>query len=65
LPEAADVRIDVYNILGSRVTTLVDRKLEAGYHQVIWDAPNVASGLYLVQMKAGGFVHTRKAFLLK
>jgi len=65
LPEIADVRIDVYNILGSRVTTLINRKLEAGYHTVIWEAQNVASGLYLVQMRAGGFVHTRKAFLMK
>jgi hypothetical protein len=65
LPEATRVRIDVYNILGSRVTTLMDRNLDAGYHRVIWDAVNVASGLYLVQMKAGGFVHTKKAFLLK
>ncbi|TKJ41291.1 hypothetical protein CEE37_06395 [candidate division LCP-89 bacterium B3_LCP] len=65
LPENSHVRIDVYNILGSRVTTLVDRGLEAGYHNIQWNAPSVASGLYLIQMKAGGFVHTRKAFLLK
>ncbi len=65
LPEATQVRIDVYNILGSRVTTLIDRNLPAGYHNVTWDAPNVSSGLYLVQMKAGGYVHTKKAFLLK
>ncbi|MBU0520099.1 T9SS type A sorting domain-containing protein [bacterium] len=65
LPDVANVRIDVYNILGSKVTTLIDKQLKAGYHTVIWDAPNVASGLYLVQMRAGGFVHTRKAFLMK
>lgn len=65
LPEAANVRIDVYNILGSRVTTLIDQTLNAGYHSVVWSAPNIASGLYLVQMKAGGYVHTNKAFLLK
>ena len=65
LPEASRVRIDVYNILGSRVITLIDRKLDAGYHHVTWEAPHIASGLYLVQMKAGGYVHTKKAFLLK
>ncbi len=65
LPEASHVQIDVYNILGSRVTTLIDKKLTAGYHNIVWDAPTIASGLYLVQMKAGGFVHTKKAFLLK
>jgi len=65
LPEASPVRIDIYNILGSRVTTLMDRYLDAGYHSIVWQANNIASGLYLVQMKAGGFVHTEKALLLK
>lgn len=65
LPEASQVRIDIYNILGSRVTTLLDRHLDAGYHNIVWQASNIASGLYLVQMKAGGFVHTEKALLLK
>lgn len=65
LPENSHVRIDVYNILGSRVTTLVDKDISAGFHNIVWHAPNVASGLYLIQMKAGGFVHTSKAFLLK
>lgn len=65
LPEDSHVRIEVYNILGSRVTTLIDKNLPAGFHSVTWDAPGIASGLYLVQMKAGGYVHTKKAFLLK
>jgi len=65
LPQASNVRIDVYNILGSRVTTLLNDNLDAGYHSVIWDASTIASGLYLVQMKAGGFVYTEKALLLK
>lgn len=65
LPEATNVRIEVYNILGSRVVTLLDRHLNAGYHSLIWDAGEYASGLYLVQMKAGGFLHTEKALLVK
>jgi hypothetical protein len=65
LPEATNVRIDVYNILGSRVVTLLDRHLNAGYHSLIWDAGEYASGLYLVQMKAGGYLHTEKALLVK
>jgi len=65
LPQASEVQIDVYNILGSRVTTLLSERLEAGYHQVVWDAGRYASGLYLVKMKAGGFIHTEKAMLVK
>jgi hypothetical protein len=65
LPQASSVRIEVYNILGSRVTTLVDKRLDAGYHSVSWNAQGIASGLYLVQMKAGGFVYTQKTLLVK
>jgi hypothetical protein len=65
LPVGSQVRIDVYNILGSRVTTLVDKRLDAGYHNLTWNAQGIASGLYLVQMKAGGFVYTQKALLVK
>lgn len=65
LPQSSEVRIDVYNILGSRVTTLLHKNLDAGYHTLTWDASQIASGLYLVQMKAGGFIYTEKALLLK
>lgn len=65
LPQAAEVRIDVYNILGSRVTTLLHKNLDAGYHTLTWNAGNIASGLYLVQMKAGGYIYTEKALLMK
>ncbi|MCX6641363.1 MAG: T9SS type A sorting domain-containing protein [bacterium] len=65
LPQTDHVRIDIYNILGSRVTTLVDEDITAGFHAVSWEARNIASGLYLVQMKSGGFVYTEKAYLLK
>jgi len=65
LPQSSEVRIDVYNILGSRVTTLLHKNLDAGYHTLTWDAGQIASGLYLVQMKAGGFIYTEKALLLK
>lgn len=65
LPVNTQVRIDVYNILGSRVTTLLNKPMEAGYHNVTWNALGIASGLYLVQMKAGGFVYTQKALLVK
>jgi hypothetical protein len=65
LPETAEVRIDIYNLLGSRVLSLLNRRLEAGYHTISWDAQDIASGLYFVQMKAGGYLYTEKALLLK
>jgi len=65
LPEAADVNLTVYNILGQRVRTLVDQKMEAGTHTVAWDASQYASGVYFYRITAGSFTATKKMLLLK
>jgi hypothetical protein len=61
LPEAANVTLVVYNILGQRVRTLVDEWMIAGYHNIRFDA----SGVYLYQVRTGKFVATRKMLLLR
>lgn len=70
LPLSADVTLDVYNLLGQKVRTLVNGKVEAGYHTVIWDGRNdlgekLASGLYIYRFDSGSYVQTRKMLLLK
>jgi len=65
LPEASDVRIEVYNILGQRVGVLLDEFRDAGYHSVIWDAGNVPSGVYFYRIITRDFVDSRKMRLLK
>ncbi|UCC43526.1 MAG: S8 family peptidase [Candidatus Zixiibacteriota bacterium] len=65
LPTASEVKLEVYNVLGRKVTTIIDGRLEAGYHSVQWDATSVASGLYFYRMTAGEFVEARKMLLLK
>lgn len=70
LPRPGHVTLEVYNLLGQRVTTLVDGNLEAGYHQVRWDGTNhqggvVASGVYFYKIQADGFARSRKMVLLK
>jgi len=65
LPRAADVRLDVFNIVGQRVTTLVDGQLGAGEHTVTWDASGFASGIYFYRLTAGDFTQTRKMLLMK
>ncbi len=59
------VRLEVYNILGQRVATLVDEKQTPGYKMVTWDAAGMASGIYFSRLKAGGFTSVRKMILLK
>ncbi|MCB2229077.1 T9SS type A sorting domain-containing protein [bacterium] len=70
MPEAAHVSIEVYNIMGRRVRSLVTSYLPAGYHSIIWDGRDqsgapVASGVYLYRIDAGTFIASRKMLLLK
>ncbi len=70
LPKNADVKIDVFNLLGQRVLTLVDGRQQAGFKSVIWDGKDgagnaVASGVYFYKIDAGSFKDSRKMIMLK
>jgi hypothetical protein len=70
LPGDRQVRIEVYGIDGRRVTTLVDRALPAGRHEVTWTGRDetgrpVASGTYLYRIAAGENIETRRMTLVK
>jgi C-terminal processing protease CtpA/Prc len=65
LPEATEVQLTVYNILGQTVAVLVDAQLEAGRNSVQWDASSMASGVYFYRLKAGDFTATKKMALIK
>ena len=65
LPRNCYVKLDVFNILGQKVATLVDRKQRAGYKVARWDAGALSSGIYFYRLKAGDFVQTRKMVLIK
>jgi len=60
------VTLKVYNMLGQEVAVLVDRDLMPGNYNVSFDsAGNLASGIYLYRLQAGGLVETRKMTLIK
>ena len=70
LPEASQVRLTIYNVLGQQVARLVDDRLSAGFHKISWNGRDeygrqVASGLYFVRMQASDFRTVRKVMLLK
>ncbi|MEO1021107.1 MAG: right-handed parallel beta-helix repeat-containing protein [Bacteroidota bacterium] len=65
LPEAAIVRLEVYNMLGQRVTELVNERMNAGSHTVEFDASALASGMYVYRITAGSYVSTKKMMLIK
>jgi len=65
LPRDAQVRLEIYNLLGQKVTTLVDEYQRAGYSSVHWDAGGLASGVYLYRLKAGDFTAVKKLVVIK
>ncbi len=65
LPEAANVKLIIYNILGQEVKTLVNEFKEAGVHTVNFNASELNSGLYIYKIEAGSFTQTRKMTLIK
>ena len=70
LPDAANVRLSIYNLLGQEVRTLVNGAMEAGYYTVNWDGNDssgrqVASGIYLYRIQAGEHVQARRMMMLK
>ena len=65
LPQTADVKLQVYNMAGQLVSTLVNSKLSAGEHTVQFNAQDLASGVYLYRIQAGSFIQTKKMTLIK
>jgi hypothetical protein len=65
LPSASSVFIEIYDLLGRRVETLVQGEQPAGYHQVVWDAGDHSSSLYFYRLRAADYVDSKKMVLLK
>jgi hypothetical protein len=65
LPEMSPVRIDIYNIMGSRIKTLLNREMPAGYHFVDFIVENEASGVYFYQMVTGKYREVKKFILMR
>lgn len=70
LPRSGRVQLEVFNLLGQKIKTLVDEKLSAGVKEVSWDGRDetgrsVPSGTYFYRLFAGDYTKTRKMILLK
>jgi hypothetical protein len=65
LPEAGNVALKVYNILGEEVITLVKGKVSAGKHEIIFNGNTLSGGIYFYKLIAGKFMQTKKFILLK
>lgn len=65
IPENSEVSLKVYNIQGREVAHLVSQHQDAGYHYVLWDASNVASGTYFYKVTAGKYSAVKRMTVIK
>ena len=67
LPNDGDVRIFIYDLKGTLIDELINGYMEAGYHNLKWDASHKASGIYFIQMIAdnGNYIKMTKMMLVK
>ena len=70
IPEATDVTLEIYNVMGQRVRTLAQGNHEPGRYQIVWSATNdigqaLSSGMYIYRIQAGDFVSVKKLVLMK
>ena len=65
LPKAANISLDVYNVVGQKVAILADGRHEVGTYTVAWDARDLSSGVYFYRLSTPEFETTRKMVLLK
>ncbi|MFQ6032946.1 MAG: T9SS type A sorting domain-containing protein, partial [Candidatus Zixiibacteriota bacterium] len=59
------VKLEIYNLLGQKVATLVDEYQEAGQKTVNWEAKDFSSGIYFYKLSASDFTATKKMVLTK
>ena len=65
LPHRSHVTLTVFNTLGQQVAQLVTSDIDAGYHEIQFNATNLASGVYFYRLQAGSYVETKKLLLVR
>ena len=65
IPAVSDVRLDIFNILGQRITTLINENQQPGEYSIIWDASNMASAIYFYRLTTEEKILTKKMLLIK
>ena len=70
VPQENHIRMDIYNILGQRVRTLVNSDMQAGYHTIRWNGTNdmgkpLSSGMYIYRIHSSEFTSVKKLVLMK
>ena len=59
------MRIEVFNLLGQKIQTLLNKSMPPGSHKVEFNGESLASGIYLYKLEAGEFTQVKKMVLLR
>ncbi|RLC57347.1 MAG: hypothetical protein DRH89_03735, partial [Candidatus Cloacimonadota bacterium] len=70
LKDAKKVNLEIFNVRGQKVKTLVNKSMDAGLHQIVWEGlddagKQISSGIYFYKMQAGEYNATRKMIMMK
>jgi len=65
LPKSGAVKLQVFDLLGKKITTLIDGPMQAGRQSVTFDASNLPSGMYIYRLETKSNVLVRKMILIK
>lgn len=65
LPVKDDVKLNIFNVAGEKIKTLINAEMPAGFYKVSWDADQVSSGVYFYTIETKNFLQTRKVILIK
>ena len=70
IPEVSEVKLEIYNVTGQHIRTLVNGAHEPGRYRIVWNATNefgrpLASGMYFYRISAGDFISVKKLLLMK
>ena len=65
IPRDEFVTLEVYNLLGQNVASLISARLPSGYYEMHWNAGKLQSGVYFLRLGAGSVVHANKLILAK
>ena len=65
IPADSKVTLEVYNVIGEIVATLLNEVMQTGYHQIELNGAGLTSGIYLYRITAGEFISTKKFVIMK
>ena len=65
LKKASNVKLVIFNLIGERIATIIDKEMGAGEHEALFNSKNINSGIYFYKLEAGNYSETKKMILIK